>query len=58
MQTLPTLGSFYRLNLRLSNKAYNTNRLSIKMDSNTMVMSIKMVKKKDLEYKHILVARN
>jgi hypothetical protein len=50
LRTLLTLTSFFRLNLTLSNKAYNTKRKSIKMETDTKVMSTNMASQKDLEY--------
>jgi len=45
LRVATTLGSFCRLNLRLSNKAYNTNRLIIIM-AHTQAMSVNIAKKK------------
>jgi hypothetical protein len=55
LQTLPTLGFFCRLNLRLSNKAYNTNRLIIIM-AHTQAMSVNIAKRSSRN-KHIYQLR-
>ncbi len=41
--------SFCRVSLKLSNKACNTKRQRIYLDSNTKAMSIKMINDKELE---------
>jgi hypothetical protein len=58
LPTLPTLTSFCRLNLTLSSKAYNTKSKSIKVAADTLDISIKMVKEKELEYTYLQLVRS
>jgi hypothetical protein len=54
--TLPTLNSSSRQNLELFTKAYNTKRYRSMRISDTMGISIKMVKQKELEKEYVQMA--